>query len=140
MPHNGSRICHTPPNVTLGKKDEVKTLEPISDKDLTKSATPPLLYEGLWEMIQSWFNQKIILSYQGVSMRGLAKALNEKRETLKSISPNQKVIITDYIHSSFLFNPENRENILVYVTPVSEINNWDMGIAVRAIYLFPLDT
>jgi hypothetical protein len=138
--HKGSRICPTPPNVTLEKKDEVNSPEPISDKDLTKYAPPPPLYEGLWEMIQSWFNQKIILSYQGVSMRGLAKALNEKRETLKSISPNQKVIITDYIHSSFLFNPENRENILVYVTPVSEINNWDMGIAVRAIYLFPLDT
>jgi hypothetical protein len=136
--HNGSRICPTPPNVVLEKKDEVKRLEPISDNGFKKSASPPPLYEGLLLLIKSWFNQKTVLSYQGVAMSGLAKASNEKRETLKSISPNQKVIITDYTHSSFLVNPENRENILVYVTPVSEINNWNMGIAVRAIYLFPL--
>ena len=127
-------------NVVLEKKDEVKRLESISDNGFKKSATPPPLYEGLLLLIKSWFNQKTVLSYQGVAMSGLAKASNEKRETLKSISPNQKVIITDYTHSSFLVNPDNRENILVYVTPVSEINNWDMGIAVRAIYLFPLDT
>jgi len=139
IPHNGSIPCPTPSNVIPEKKDEVKELESISDKDFKKSATPPPLYEGLGEMIKSWFNKKTVLFYQGVAMAGLAKASNEKRETLKSISPNQKVIITDYTHSSFLFNPENRENILVYVTPVSEINNWNMGIAVRAIYLFSLD-
>jgi hypothetical protein len=140
IPNKVSRVCLTPSNVIPEKKDEVKTLEPIPDKDLKKSATPPPLYEGLLGMIKSWFVQKITLSYHGEQVLGLAKASNEKRETLKSISPHQKVIITDYTHSSFLFNPENRENILVYVTPVSEINNWNMGIAVRAIYLFPLNT
>lgn len=140
IPHNGSILCPTPPNVIPSPKDEVKELESLSDKDFKKSATPPPVYEGLGEMIKSWFAQKITLSYYGEQVLGLAKASNEKRETLKSISPYQKVIITDYTHSSFLFNPENRENILVYVTPVSEINNWNMGIAVRAIYLFPLDT
>jgi regulator of replication initiation timing len=139
IPHNGFRICHTHPNVALRKKDEVKAVESISDNGFKKSATPPPLYEGLLLLIKSWFNQKTVLSYQGVAMSGLAKASSEKRETLKSISPNQKVVITDYTHSSFLVNPDNRENILVYVTPVSEINNWNIGIAVKAIYLFPLD-
>jgi len=126
------KSSHTPPDVVPKKSRQEKQLESIKDKDSEKKPTPPLYMK-----VKDWAKNKIPLTYLGNSVGGLVETKKEKRNKLKSIPPGEKVIITDYNHSSFLFHPEDLNNLLVYVCPISEIDNWIAGVAVKVINLKP---
>ncbi len=63
-----------------------------------------------------------------------------KRSRLHSIDQQETVLISDLNHTSFLFNPDDEENLRIYVKPIDRGKEWKTGIAVLAKYLQPIDS
>ena len=94
--------------------------------------------QPLYMKLTQWAENATVLEleYEGdYHYCGLVVLKGDKRERIRSIKKNQKVIISSLSHSSFLFEKEDSENLLVYVIPIEEQTTWTEGVPVKAIYL-----
>ncbi|MDJ0719006.1 MAG: hypothetical protein QNJ54_33070 [Prochloraceae cyanobacterium] len=124
--------CPTPAQ-NEPEKDSHKTgSNPLSEAASQQSATPPLYMK-----VAMWASSQISLVYRGAISSGLVFLEGEKREQLQSIHQNDEVVIESCNHSSFLFNPDNENNLLVYVVPTKTESKWINGVTVRALDLIP---
>jgi hypothetical protein len=85
--------------------------------------------------VKTWASEQAKLIYQGNSVYNTVSLEREERAKIQSISQNQQVIITAQTHSSFLFYPDQEENLQVYVKPIDDAAHWLTGIPVLARYL-----
>lgn len=113
-------------------------------KCIPEGDSPP---EGLslYEKVKAWFAS-------GQKLRCLRKAwglieiwlesgcLAETKMKCRTIDVGQDLIISSIDHSSCWFTPEDEENLLVYVKPISEKDHWKDGLAVRALDLIPIES
>ena len=125
------------PPLKKGKKSKSqKRARPASAKrSKEKSPTP------LYKKVRKWKSRKVVLTYEGKGSWDLIdydvfdengkKEYTEKSQ-LRSIYPNQEVLLVNCDHSSMWFHPEDEENLQVYVTPLSELSSWHLGVAVKA--------
>lgn len=135
-PKEDDRETPTPLDVAPEKREEEKPLEPISDKDSEKNTPTPLYMK-----VMLFAKQQRKLVYRGVQWTGLVDIpegkKNRIKSVVKSINQNDVVVISECNHTSW-FYPDNEDNLLVYVIPVSEQDNWLSGITVKAKDLEPL--
>jgi hypothetical protein len=132
LPEPDIKPCHTPCKSEDSNGHKAIGINPLSEADSEKSATPPLYMKVL-----EWADQKAKLLYRGKFCTGLVDLEGAKQSQIQGINPNETVIITDTNHSSFLY-PNREDRLLVYVTSAEGAENWLSGIAVLARYLEPV--
>jgi hypothetical protein len=119
--------CPTP-LAEEGKNETVPNRpEAAAEGGFPESATPPFYMK-----VRAWAESQTPLTYQGHFACGLVLVEGENRRTVQLISQNQLVLIDSCHHSSFLFSPDDEQNLLVYVKPIEQQTNWQDGVAVRA--------
>jgi hypothetical protein len=130
-PEDKFEPCHTHPEEGDQKGSSPNPPKTVPAVQWEKSATPPLYMK-----VSQWAETSTVLEYHGdYDYFGLVLLKGEKRAKIESIKKNQKVIIDSLNHSSFLFNPEDSENLMVYVIPIEDQTTWTEGVAVKAMYL-----
>lgn len=122
--------CPTPSAAIPENGQSANGVQPLPEAHPAESAPPPLYMKVLL-----WASGPARLLYEGRSVQATVKLAGEKQAKIQSIRQNQEVIITDQTHSSFLFHPDDEENLLVYVKPIDGADHWLSGIAVLAKYL-----
>ena len=131
-PEAQSEPCHTPPAEEAKNGPAPKPPEALPAVPSEESAPPPLYMK-----VRDWTDSQIVLVYEGTQCSGLVSLEGKKREIIQSIYSNQTVVIDCCEHSSFLFHPDDEQNLLVYVKPSDSSLTWKSGIAVLARYLNP---
>jgi hypothetical protein len=66
----------------------------------------------------------MVLIYEGNPVSSMVEIESEKKLKVQSINQSQQVFIIDHTHSSFLFRPNDEENLQVYVKPLDNTTNW----------------
>jgi hypothetical protein len=130
LPEAEPSPCHTPQAVASENKQSAAPLKPLREEGSGVCATPPL-----YRKVNTWVSEQALLIYHGNPVYNTVTLAGEKRRKLQSIKANQQVIITDQTHSSLLFDPEQEENLQVYVKPIDDAAHWLTGIPVLARYL-----
>jgi hypothetical protein len=130
LPEAEHSPCHTPSAVAQQNGQSAESLNPLPEERPSVYATPPLYMK-----VKAWASEQVSLIYQGNSVFNTVVLEGEKRAKIQSIEQNQQVIITDHMHSSFLFHQDDEENLLVYVKPLNNDQSWLTGIPVLAKYL-----
>ena len=75
--------------------------------------------------------------YRGNGISGLVELSNSKNSLVRAISPNTEVeILSDDYHSTYF--RDQPKQILVYIKPVKNDEDWLGGIAVLMEQLLPL--
>ena len=107
---------------------------------------PAIVIEFIYRVFQrAYYNAlmripRLELVYQGYEGRGtggLVQRKGEKHSQLQSIPPNTEVVILrkDYHSSSIRENPNQ---LLVYIKPLQNSQDWSNGIAVLIEHLVPI--
>jgi hypothetical protein len=130
LPEEEHSLCHTPQDVAQGNEPPSESLNPVLEERPSVYATPPLYMK-----VKAWASEQVSLIYQGNSVINTVELEGEKNPKIQSIEENQRVIITEDTHSSFLFHQDDEENLLVYVKPLNNDQFWLTGIPVLAKYL-----
>ncbi len=105
-----------------------------------------LLLENLYQIFQrAYYNalmriprlELVYQGYRGNGANGLIQRKGQKQSLLHSIAPNTEVEIlrSDYHSSSFRENPKQ---LLVYIKPLQNADDWLGGIAVLVEHLIPI--
>ncbi|MDJ0592623.1 MAG: hypothetical protein QNJ72_21970 [Pleurocapsa sp. MO_226.B13] len=137
---NQSKSKHLKAIPSLDPKKTVHTLAYM------KGVMPAILLEFIYQVFQcAYYNAlmripRLELVYQGYEGRGtggLVQRKGEKHSQLQSIPPNTEVVILrkDYHSSSIRENPNQ---LLVYIKPLQNSQDWLNGIAVLIEHLIPI--
>lgn len=79
----------------------------------------------------------LYLGFNGRGANGFVEFEDKKRAVFQVILPNSEVeIFQEYLHSSYF--RENPTQMLVYIKPIKNSQNWCNGIAVLIEHLFPI--
>ena len=135
-PNQASSLCHTPTESEIANEPISESLESPSEGEFEKYATPPLYMK-----VKQWFSDGTVLIYQGASVSTTVILEGNSAFQLRSISYQQRVVLTDQIHSSFFLHPDVSDSLQVYVRPLDFENSdfpWCGGIPVLAKYLLPV--
>jgi hypothetical protein len=84
----------------------------------------------------NWASDREVFNYRGNPVFGRVEIQGEEKQTFQSINFDQQVFIISQWHSSFLFHPEDEENLQVYVQPLNTEQIWLVGIPVLAKNLY----
>lgn len=130
LPEGHCEPCHTLLPMVYQNGRHAIALQPAP-----KAAFEVLCHTPLYMKVLAWVSEQARLMYRGVAVCSTVSLEGEKNPKIRSISENQEVIIVDYTHSSFLFYPDQEENLQVYVKPIDDAVSWLTGIPVLARYL-----
>ncbi len=145
----------TPSDVIRKKADSPKTLpsrqgiaqtKTVHTLLIMKGVMLHLLLENLYQIFQrAYYNalmriprlELVYQGYRGNGANGLIQRKGQKQSLLHSIAPNTEVEILrkDYHSSSFRENPKQ---LLVYIKPLHNADDWLKGIAVLVEHLIPI--
>ena len=156
-PDNKQSQQSTPLRVVRQNEKEAKHLKIIPSLDSRKTVhtlaymkgvgvMPAIVLEFIYQVFQrAYYNAlmripRLELLYQGYRGRGsggLVQRKGEKQSQLQSIPPNTEVVILrkDYHSSSMSDNPNQ---LLVYIKPLQNSQDWKDGIAVLIEHLIPI--
>lgn len=121
------KLCHTPSAKTPQNGQQAELPKCLLEEKSNVYATPPLYMK-----VRSWVSDQTALNYAGNPVYGRVEIEGEKKQIFQSISFDQQVLIISQWHSSFLFHPEDEENLQVYVQPLNAEHIWLTGIPVLA--------
>ena len=145
----------TPLNVVGKNQSESKHLKALPSLDSKKTVhtlaymkgmMPAIVVEFIYQVFQrAYYNalmriprlEFLYQGYRGRGSGGLVQRKGEKQSQLQSIPPNTEVVILrkDYHSSSMRENPNQ---LLVYIKPLQNSQDWKNGIAVLIEYLIPI--
>jgi hypothetical protein len=145
----------TPLQVVCQNQEKAKHLKDIPSLNFKKTVHTFAYMKGVCFQIAIEFIYQIFLraygnalrriprlelvyqGYQGRDIGGLVQCKGESQSIVRSISPNTEVQVLrfDY-HSSFL--RESPQQLLVYVKPLQNSDDWLGGIAVLIEHLIPI--
>lgn len=111
-----------------------------------KGVMPAIVFEFIYQVFQrAYYNalmriprlELLYEGYRGKCTGGLVQHKGQKQSQLQSISLNTQVEILrkDYHSSSFRENPDQ---LLVYIRPIQNSQDWKNGIAVPIEQLIPI--
>ena len=150
--HNQQSI---PLNVVCKKQPESKPLKAIPSLDSKKTVHTLAYMKGVMPVIvigfiyrvfqRAYYNalmriprlELLYQGYRGTGSGGLVQCKGESQSQVKLISSDTEVVILrkDY-HSSFF--RDNPNQLLVYIKPLQNSQDWSNGIAVLIEHLIPI--
>ena len=113
---------------------------------LMKGVMAHHLIEFIFQIIQRAYYEAIMISprleflyqgYRGFGTSGFVRRKGDKQSLVQSIPPNTEVeILRKDRHSSYF--RENPKQLLVYIKPLYNADDWQQGIAVLIDHLIPI--
>jgi len=154
-PDNKQSQQSTPLRVVRQNEKEAKHLKALPSFDSTKTVhtlaymkgmMPAIVLEFIYQVFQrAYYNALMRISrlellyegYRGRGSNGLVQCKGEKQSQVRSIPSNTEVEILrkDYHSSSMRENPNQ---LLVYIKPLQNSQDWKDGIAVLIEHLIPV--
>lgn len=108
-----------------------------ADSSFSRKRYRALRQLTLVQRLEKWKARRIPLVYTGNPVSGLIETKERKQLRLYLLNLEETVLISDLHHTSFLFHPEDEDNLIIYVKPIERLKEWKTGIAVLAKYLQP---